>query len=77
MFHLQELRNGKHSLVYLSCPAWIAFYLDHPRGLTVLDAIDRYEPLAEAVLVASSNLGSQCEVVIYLSDILLTLTLRV
>jgi hypothetical protein len=57
-----NLTDGEQGLSCLSRAAWECFELDEPRRIAVFNAIDTYEPLTQAVVVAFSNVDSKHEV---------------
>lgn len=57
-----NLQHERENLYYLCRAVWKHFDLDEPRRVAVLSAIDTYQPLSQAIVVAFSNLGDQEEV---------------
>lgn len=53
---------GQQSVRYLSGISWKLSGLDEPRKIAVLEAIETYKPLSQAVVVAISPLGNRVEV---------------
>lgn len=58
-----ELSDGRQAFSYLSRAAWEHFELDEPRRIAVFNAIESYEPLTQALVVAFSNVDSKYEVI--------------
>lgn len=54
--------DGRENLYYLCRTVWECFDLDEPRRVAILNAIDTYQPLSQAIVVAFSNLDDQEEV---------------
>ena len=57
-----ELSDGKHGTTYLSRSAWHKANLNESLRTAILNAIDTYTPLNQAVVVAFSSLEHQVQV---------------